>query len=38
MRLTVRGYRSLRDVTLPLSQVNIITGANGLVNRTSIKP
>jgi predicted ATPase len=28
-RLNVRGYRSLRDLSLPLSQVNIVTGANG---------
>ncbi|MGH7485776.1 MAG: AAA family ATPase, partial [bacterium] len=25
----VRGYRSLREISLPLSQVNVITGANG---------
>jgi predicted ATPase len=28
-RLHVRGYRSVRDLSLPLARVNIITGANG---------
>lgn len=27
--LSVSGYRSLRDLTLPLDQLNVITGANG---------
>jgi predicted ATPase len=28
-RLAISGYRSLRDVTLPLGQLTVITGANG---------
>src|SRR5258708_23085643 len=28
-RLHVSGYRSLRDFSMPMQQVNIITGANG---------
>jgi predicted ATPase len=28
-QLHVSGYRSVRDFTLPLRQVNVITGANG---------
>ncbi len=28
-RIAVSGYRSLRDVTLPLGQLNVVTGANG---------
>src|SRR5690348_1381295 len=27
--LAVSGYRSVRDLSLPLKQVNVITGANG---------
>lgn len=27
--LNVTGYRSVRDLHLPLSQVNVITGPNG---------
>src|SRR5437868_10891945 len=28
-RLNISGYRSLRDFSMPMQQVNIITGANG---------
>ena len=28
-RLAISGYRSLRDITLPLGQLTVITGANG---------
>src|SRR3954454_302479 len=27
--LHVAGYRSVRDLTIPLKQINVITGANG---------
>ena len=27
--IAVEGYRSLRDLQLPLGQLNVITGANG---------
>jgi predicted ATPase len=27
--IAVQGYRSLRDLTLPLGQLSLITGANG---------
>src|SRR5262245_47638707 len=29
LKLAVSGYRSLRDVVLPLERLNLITGANG---------
>src|ERR1700734_2861445 len=28
-KVAVQGYRSLRDLTLPLGQLSVITGANG---------
>ncbi|HVK82158.1 MAG TPA: AAA family ATPase, partial [Verrucomicrobiae bacterium] len=28
-KLAISGYRSLRDLRLPLSQLNVVTGANG---------
>jgi predicted ATPase len=27
--VAIQGYRSLRDLSLPLAQLNVITGANG---------
>jgi len=29
IKLAVSGYRSLRDIVLPLDRLNLITGANG---------
>ena len=29
LELDVQGYRSLRDIRIPLRQLNVITGPNG---------
>lgn len=34
--VAVQGYRSLRDLLLPLGQLSVITGANGSGNRVSV--
>jgi hypothetical protein len=32
--ITVRGYRSIRDLSLQLQPINVLTGPNGWVNQT----